>query len=108
LVAVCRTSRADRHMPVVPRRRRATDEHPRHKDVEQHSLTVLRPPIDLDDRYAAALREAGMDDDDPQRLIVPDFIVRFAALMHDVGKPATRRFQPGGAVTFYQDRKSVV
>ena len=42
-----------------------------------------------------------MDDDDPQRLIVPDFIVRFAALMHDVGKPATRRFQPGGAVTFY-------
>ena len=31
----------------------------------------------------------------------PDFIVRFAALMHDVGKPATRKFAPGGAVTFY-------
>ena len=75
--------------------------HHRHKDVYQHSLTVLRQAIDLEDRYAAAQREAGMDDDDPQRLIVPDFIVRFAALMHDVGKPATRRFQPGGAVTFY-------
>ena len=96
-----RTGIADHVLPEVSGLRLETDEQHRHKDVYQHSLTVLRQAIDLEDRYAAAQREAGMDDDDPQRLIVPDFIVRFAALMHDVGKPATRRFQPGGAVTFY-------
>src|SRR5699024_8078268 len=96
-----RTGIADHVLPEVSGLRLETDEHHRHKDVYQHSLTVLRQAIDLEDRYAAAQREAGMDDDDPQRLIVPDFIVRFAALMHDVGQPAIRRFQPGGAVTFY-------
>ncbi|WP_343898551.1 HDIG domain-containing metalloprotein, partial [Brevibacterium luteolum] len=39
--------------------------------------------------------------EDTQRIAVPDFIVRFAALMHDIGKPSTRRFTPDGAVTFY-------
>jgi poly(A) polymerase len=96
-----RTGIADNVLPEVAGLRLETDEHHRHKDVYQHSLTVLRQAIDLEARYAAAQQEAGMADDDPQRLKVPDFIVRFAALMHDVGKPATRRFQPGGAVTFY-------
>jgi poly(A) polymerase len=31
----------------------------------------------------------------------PDLVVRFAALMHDVGKPRTRRFGPDGTVTFH-------
>src|SRR5699024_5525298 len=96
-----RTGIADHVLPEVSGLRLETDEHHRHKDVYQHSLTVLRQAIDLEDRYAAAQREAGMDDDDPQRLIVPDFIVRSAAPMHGVGKPTTRRSQPVGAMTIY-------
>jgi poly(A) polymerase len=63
------------------------DEHHRHKDVYQHSLQVLEQ---------AAGMETGADGPVPG----PDFVLRFAALMHDVGKPATRRFEPGGAVSF--------
>ena len=68
----------------VPALRLETDEHHRHKDVYQHSLTVME--------QAAAL-ESGPDGPVPG----PDFALRFAALMHDVGKPATRRFEPGSA-----------
>ncbi|RBP67234.1 poly(A) polymerase [Brevibacterium sanguinis] len=96
-----RTSIADHVLPEVAGLRLETDEHHRHKDVYQHSLTVLQQAVDLERAYAARQREAGLDADDPQFLEEPDFIVRFAALMHDVGKPATRRFLPGGAVTFY-------
>ena len=74
-------------LPEVPALQLETDEHHRHKDVYQHSLTVLE--------QAAAL-ESGPDGPVPG----PDFALRFAALMHDVGKPATRRFEPGGAVSF--------
>ncbi|MDY3049861.1 MAG: HD domain-containing protein, partial [Rothia sp. (in: high G+C Gram-positive bacteria)] len=58
-----------------------------HKDVYQHSLTVLE--------QAAALET---DADGP--VPGPDFILRFAALMHDIGKPATRKFESNGAVSF--------
>ncbi|WLD80189.1 CCA tRNA nucleotidyltransferase [Schaalia sp. HMT-877] len=64
------------------------DEHRRHKDVYEHTLTVVEQAMDL---------ETGPDGPVP----APDFILRFAALMHDVGKPATRRFEPNGAVTFH-------
>ncbi|WP_125613066.1 CCA tRNA nucleotidyltransferase [Specibacter cremeus] len=74
-------------LPEVPALKLETDEHHRHKDVYQHSLTVLE--------QAAAL-ETGPDGPVPG----PDFVLRFAALMHDVGKPATRRFELGGAVSF--------
>src|SRR5699024_11605035 len=57
-----RTGIADHVLPEVSGLRLETDEHHRHKDVYQHSLTVLRQAIDLEDRYAAAQREAGMDD----------------------------------------------
>jgi poly(A) polymerase len=63
------------------------DEHHRHKDVYEHSLTVLEQAIALEHRLP------GVEG--------PDFIVRFAALMHDVGKPRTRRFTEDGQVTFH-------
>ncbi len=64
------------------------DEHRRHKDVYEHTLTVLDQAIAL---------ETGPDGPVP----APDFILRFAAIMHDVGKPATRRFEANGTVSFH-------
>jgi poly(A) polymerase len=81
------TGLADLVLPEVSALRLESDEHHRHKDVYQHSLQVLE--------QAAALETAS---DGP--VPGPDFVLRFAALMHDVGKPATRRFEPGGAVSF--------
>lgn len=81
------TGLADRILPEVSALRLETDEHHRHKDVYEHSLTVLEQAIEL---------ESGPDGPVPG----PDFVLRFAALMHDVGKPATRRFEAGGAVSF--------
>jgi poly(A) polymerase len=81
------TGLADLVLPEVSALRLESDEHHRHKDVYQHSLQVLE--------QAAAL-ESQADGPVPG----PDFVLRFAALMHDVGKPATRRFEPGGAVSF--------
>lgn len=81
------TGLADIVLPEIPALKLESDEHHRHKDVYQHSLQVLE--------QAAAL-ETGPDGPVPG----PDFVLRFAALMHDVGKPKTRRFEPGGGVTF--------
>jgi poly(A) polymerase len=81
------TGLAERVIPEIPALRLEADEHHRHKDVYQHSLTVLEQAIGL---------ETGPDGPVPG----PDFVLRFAALMHDAGKPATRRFEPGGGVTF--------
>ncbi|MCW2834136.1 MAG: hypothetical protein JWN68_2089 [Nocardioides sp.] len=72
-------------LPELPALALERDEHHRHKDVYEHSLTVLEQSIDLETRLGGG----------------PDFISRFAALMHDVGKPRTRRFEPGGVVTFH-------
>ncbi|QWF24931.1 CCA tRNA nucleotidyltransferase [Nocardioides sp. LMS-CY] len=73
-------------LPELPALALERDEHHRHKDVYQHTLTVLEQAIDLEDR----LPDGG-----------PDFVTRFAALMHDVGKPRTRRFLADGTVTFH-------
>jgi poly(A) polymerase len=81
------TGLAEFVLPEVSALRLESDEHHRQKDVYQHSLQVLE--------QAAAL-ETEADGAVP----APDFVLRFAALMHDVGKPATRRFEPGGAVSF--------
>ncbi|MDQ0736647.1 CCA tRNA nucleotidyltransferase [Arthrobacter agilis] len=78
---------AEHVLPEVAALRLETDEHHRHKDVYQHSLTVLR--------QACAL-ETGDDGPVPG----PDVVLRLAALLHDIGKPATRKFEPGGAVSF--------
>ncbi len=72
-------------LPELPALALERDEHHRHKDVYEHTLTVLEQAIDLERRLGAS----------------PDFVVRFASLMHDVGKPRTRRFQDDGTVTFH-------
>ena len=79
------TGIADHVLPELPALRLERDEHHRHKDVYEHSLTVLDQSIDLE-------RRRGHE---------PDLTGRLAALLHDVGKPATRRFEPGGKVSFH-------
>jgi poly(A) polymerase len=72
-------------LPEVPALRLEVDEHAHHKDVYEHSLTVLTQAIDLE-------RSRGHQ---------PDLVLRLAALLHDIGKPATRRIESGGVVTFH-------
>jgi poly(A) polymerase len=72
-------------LPELPALALERDEHHRHKDVYEHTLTVLEQSIELEHRLGGG----------------PDFVARFAALMHDVGKPRTRRFEAGGVVTFH-------
>ncbi len=79
------TGLAEHVLPELPALRLTADEHHRHKDVYEHSLTVLEQAVALEDR----LEEQ------------PDFVVRFAALVHDIGKPRTRRFLDDGSVTFH-------
>ncbi len=76
------TGLAEYVLPELPKLRLEIDEHHRHKDVYEHTLTVVD--------QAVALEDSG-----------PDFVLRMAALMHDVGKPKTRRFEPGGGVSFH-------
>ena len=79
------TAVADEVLPEVSMLRMEADEHHRHKDVYQHSLTVLRQAIALEPRY-------GLDG---------DLTVRLAALLHDIGKPKTRTLLPDGRVAFH-------
>jgi poly(A) polymerase len=81
------TGLADIMLPEVPALKLTDDEHRRHKDVYQHSLQVMEQAAELE-----------TDSDGP--VPRPDFVLRFAALMHDVGKPKTRRFESGGGVSF--------
>ena len=74
-------------LPEVPALRLEIDEHHHHKDVYEHSLTVLRQAIELE-------RERHPD-------AAPDVPLRLAALLHDIGKPATRRLEDGGGVSFH-------
>lgn len=77
---------AARFLPELTELVTTQDDHGRHKDVYEHSLTVLRQAIELErERHP----DAG-----------PDVVLRLAALLHDIGKPATRRFERGG-VTFH-------
>jgi poly(A) polymerase len=86
LALLVQTGLAQRVLPELPALALERDEHHRHKDVYEHTLTVLEQSIDLEDRLPGG---------------GPDFVSRFAALMHDVGKPRTRRFQDDGSVTFH-------
>ena len=84
LSVLVETGLADQMLPELPRLALEIDEHHRHKDVYEHTLTVLEQAIELEEPGSS-----------------PDFVLRFAALMHDVGKPRTRRFEPGGGVSFH-------
>ncbi|MGB3604690.1 MAG: CCA tRNA nucleotidyltransferase [Gordonia sp. (in: high G+C Gram-positive bacteria)] len=76
------TGLAELIIPEIPGMKLTIDEHHQHKDVYQHSLTVLQQAIDL---------ETGD----------PDLVLRWAALLHDIGKPPTRRHEEGGGVSFH-------
>ena len=82
------TGVADRVLPEVAALRDLVDEHGRHKDVYEHTLTVVDQAIALETDADGAVP-------------APDFVLRFAALMHDVGKPATRKFEKNGTVSFH-------
>jgi poly(A) polymerase len=81
------TGLADVVLPELSALRMEIDEHHQHKDVYTHSLTVLDQAI--------ALEKA-----DPEAES-PDLVLRLAALLHDIGKPATRRHEPRGRVSFH-------
>jgi poly(A) polymerase len=85
LALMVETGLADQVLPELPALALETDEHHRHKDVYEHTLTVLEQTMDLEHRLGDG----------------PDFVSRFAALMHDVGKPRTRKFVGDGTVTFH-------
>lgn len=76
------TGLAERFLPELPGLRLEIDEHAQHKDVYEHTLTVLNNVISMEDDGC-------------------DFVLRMAALMHDVGKPATKAVTPDGRVTFH-------
>ncbi|WP_136051240.1 CCA tRNA nucleotidyltransferase [Microbacterium sp. K36] len=81
------TGLIDEFLPEVSALKLEVDEHHHHKDVYEHSLTVLSQAIALEHA-----RNPGA---------APDVPLRIAALLHDIGKPRTRRLEPGGAVTFH-------
>ncbi|RKR75841.1 CCA tRNA nucleotidyltransferase [Frondihabitans australicus] len=74
-------------LPELPATMLERDEHHHHKDVYEHSLTVLSQAIGYEKE-----RHPGE---------APDLTLRLAALLHDIGKPTTRRLEPGGVVTFH-------
>lgn len=74
-------------IPELPALQLEIDEHHRHKDVYEHSLKVLSQAIDLETMHEPTCE--------------PDLILRLAALLHDIGKPKTRKFESGGGVSFH-------
>ena len=81
------TDLAKHFLPELPALKLEIDEHHHHKDVYQHSLTVLDQVIDLEKNH--------------QPNFEPDLVLRLAALLHDIGKPKTRKFEGEGRVSFH-------
>ena len=71
-------------LPEIPKLRLEIDEHHHHKDVYEHSITVLEQAIAQEERLGG-----------------PNVVIRLAALLHDIGKPKTRNLIPGGGVSFH-------
>ena len=78
------TGLADIALPEIPKLRLEVDEHHHHKDVYEHSITVLEQAIALEHRLGG-----------------PNLVIRLAALLHDIGKPKTRALISGGGVSFH-------
>jgi len=85
LEALVDSGLAELVIPELPALKLEIDEHHHHKDVYQHTLTVVEQAIDYEKDY------------DLQN----DLVLRLAALFHDIGKPSTRKLESGGGVTFY-------
>ncbi len=81
------TGIADRVIPEIPALKLQVDEHAHHKDVYEHTITVVNQYIEIEQARHGASN--------------PDIAGRLAALLHDCGKPATKRVEAGGAVSFY-------
>ena len=75
---------ADIFLPEIPKLKLEIDEHHHHKDVYEHSLTVLEQAIALEERLGGA-----------------NLTLRLAALLHDIGKPKTKALIEGGGVSFH-------
>jgi poly(A) polymerase len=78
------TGLAEIVLPEIPKLRLEIDEHHHHKDVYEHSITVLEQAISHEDRLGG-----------------PNLVIRLAALLHDIGKPKTRNLIAGGGVSFH-------
>jgi poly(A) polymerase len=78
------TGLAEIFIPEIPKLRLEVDEHHHHKDVYEHSITVLEQAIMQEERLGGA-----------------NLVIRLAALLHDIGKPKTRSFIEGGGVSFH-------
>lgn len=78
------TNLADIFLPEIPKLKLEIDEHHHHKDVYEHSLTVLEQAITLEVRFGA-----------------PNLTLRLAALLHDIGKPKTKALIADGGVSFH-------
>lgn len=72
-------------LPELPALRLEVDEHHHHKDVYEHTLTVVEQAIDYGKKYG----------------LESDLVLRLSALLHDIGKPATRQLESGGGVSFH-------
>ena len=86
--ALVESGLAERVLPEIPALQLEIDEHHRHKDVFEHTLVVLDRAIAL---------ETDADGEVPR----PDLTLRLASLLHDIGKPKTRKFESGGKVSFH-------
>ena len=84
ITVLVETGLADYLLPEVPKLKLEIDEHHHHKDVYEHSLTVLEQAIGLE-----------------SRLDGPNLTLRLAALLHDIGKPKTKQLIAGGGVSFH-------
>jgi poly(A) polymerase len=84
LTVLVETGLAAKVLPELPQLKLEIDEHHHHKDVYEHTLTVLEQAIALEDRLGG-----------------PNLTIRLAALLHDIGKPKTREHIPGGGVSFH-------
>ncbi len=113
LMLLVESGLADVVLPELPALKMAADEHGQHKDVYAHTLQVLDQAIELeepafvhDDSNPHAADRADRANRAGSTTVRvdgggPDLVLRWAALLHDVGKPKTRQFEPGGRVSFH-------